>query len=131
LSIKIKRTLTSLLCREHRAMARGSHGDQQLSLFNAHYDERCFLPIRVYDTDRSRPVAVVLRPGKTPSGVEVRAYLLRLTQHIRNRWPKGRAAVHDLAGPAKKTRTICTTATAVLLAGNRTKARLRSWENQR
>jgi hypothetical protein len=73
-------------------MARGSHGDQQLSLFNAHYDERCFLPIRVYDTDRSRPVAVVLRPGKTPSGVEVRAYLLRLTQHIRNRWPKGRAA---------------------------------------
>src|SRR6266542_3010018 len=48
------------------------HGYQQLSLFNAHYDERCFLPIHVYDTERSRPVAVVLRPGKTPSGVEVR-----------------------------------------------------------
>ena len=42
------------------------HGQQQLSLFNAHYDERCFLPIHVYDTDRSRPVAVVLRPGRTP-----------------------------------------------------------------
>ena len=40
------------------------HGHQQLSLFNAHYDERCFLPIHVYDTDRSRPVAVVLRPSK-------------------------------------------------------------------
>src|SRR6266436_3425133 len=26
------------------------HGHQQLSLFNAHYDERCFLPIHVYDT---------------------------------------------------------------------------------
>ncbi|WP_216074327.1 transposase, partial [Acinetobacter baumannii] len=25
------------------------HGHQQLSLFNAHYDERCFLPIHVYD----------------------------------------------------------------------------------
>jgi len=49
------------------------HGHQQLSLFNAHYDERCFLPIHVYDTERSRPVAVVLRPGKTPSGVEVRS----------------------------------------------------------
>ena len=49
------------------------HGHQQLSLFNAHYDERCFLPIHVYDTETSRPVAVVLRPGKTPSGVEVRA----------------------------------------------------------
>jgi hypothetical protein len=23
------------------------HGDHQLALFNAHYDERCFLPIRV------------------------------------------------------------------------------------
>ena len=42
------------------------HGHQQLSLFNAHYDERCFLPIHVYDTATSRPVAIILRPGKTP-----------------------------------------------------------------
>ena len=53
------------------------HGQQQLSLFNAYYDERCFLPIHVYDTDRSRPVAVILRPGKTPSGVEIRGHLRR------------------------------------------------------
>jgi hypothetical protein len=66
------------------------HGYQQLSLFNAHYDERCFLPIHVYDTERSRPVAVVLRPGKTPSGVEVRAHLRRLVRHIRRRWRKTR-----------------------------------------
>jgi hypothetical protein len=48
------------------------HGHQQLWLFNAPYDGRCFLPIHLYDTERSRPVAVVLRPGKTPAGVEVR-----------------------------------------------------------
>ena len=66
------------------------HGHQQLSLFNAHYDERCFLPIHVYDTERSRPVAVVLRPGKTPSGVEVRAHLRRLVRHIRKGWPRTR-----------------------------------------
>src|SRR6202521_4179689 len=66
------------------------HGHQQLSLFNAHYDERCFLPIHVYDTERSRPVAVVLRPGKTPSGVEVRAHLRRLVRHIRHRWTRTR-----------------------------------------
>src|SRR6266516_2241953 len=64
------------------------HGYQQLSLFNAHYDERCFLPIHVYDTERSRPVAVVLRPGKTPSGVEVRSHLRRLVRRIRRRWPE-------------------------------------------
>ena len=49
-----------------------AHGHRQLSLFNAHYDERCFLPIHVYDTERSRPVAVVLRHEQTPGGVEVR-----------------------------------------------------------
>src|SRR5271157_130457 len=26
-----------------------AHGNQQLALFHAHYDERCFLPIHVYD----------------------------------------------------------------------------------
>src|SRR6266403_1682549 len=60
------------------------------TLFDAHYDERCFLPIHVYDTEKSRPVAVVLRPGKTPGGVEVRAHLRRLIRHIRTRWHKTR-----------------------------------------
>jgi hypothetical protein len=48
------------------------HGHQQLSLFNAHYDERCFLPIHIYEGSRGKPVAVILREGKTPAGVEVR-----------------------------------------------------------
>src|ERR1700712_692231 len=47
------------------------HGNQQLSLFHAHYNERCFLPIHVYDTATSRPVAILLRPAKTPSDEEI------------------------------------------------------------
>ena len=43
-----------------------AHGHQQLALFNAHHDERCFMP---------PPVAVLLRPGKTPSGFEVRSHV--------------------------------------------------------
>ncbi|MEM9439849.1 MAG: IS1380 family transposase [Pseudomonadota bacterium] len=66
------------------------HGCQQLSLFNAHYDERCFLPIHIYDTEHSRPVAVILRPGKTPSGVEIRGHLRRLVRRIRRHWPTTR-----------------------------------------
>ena len=27
------------------------HGSQQLSLFHAHYDSRCFLPIHIYEAD--------------------------------------------------------------------------------
>jgi hypothetical protein len=44
------------------------HGHQQLSLFNAHYDERCFLPIHIYEAT----MAMILREGKTPSGEKVR-----------------------------------------------------------
>jgi hypothetical protein len=62
------------------------HGRQQLSLFNAHYDERCFLPIHIYDTETGRPVAVILRPGKTPTGVEVRGHLRRLIRQVRKCW---------------------------------------------
>ena len=57
------------------------------NLFNAHYDERCFLPIHVYDTATGRPVAIILRPGKTPSGKEVRGHLRRIVRCIRAHWP--------------------------------------------
>jgi hypothetical protein len=63
------------------------HGNQQLALFNAHYDERCFLPIDVYDAAKARPVMVVMRPGKTPTGVEVRGHLRRMVRRIRQHWP--------------------------------------------
>jgi hypothetical protein len=63
------------------------HGQQQLSLFNAHYDERCFLPIHVYDADSGHCVAVLLRPGKTPTGEEIRGHLRRLVRRIRRHWP--------------------------------------------
>ena len=69
------------------------HGHQQLSLFNAHYDERCFLPIHIYDTATSRPVAMLLRPGKTPSGIEVRGHLRRLIRRIRQHWPQTRITI--------------------------------------
>src|SRR5271167_3338328 len=64
------------------------HGRQQLSLFNAHYDERCFLPIHIYEGASGKPVAVILRSGKTPSGVEVRTILKHVIARIRRRWPK-------------------------------------------
>ena len=64
------------------------HGHQQLSLFNAHYDERCFLPIHIYEGGTGKPVAVILRGGKTPSGVEVRTILKHVIGRIRGHWPK-------------------------------------------
>jgi hypothetical protein len=69
------------------------HGYQQLALFNAHYNERCFQPIHVYDTATSRPVAMLLRPGKTPSGSEIRNHLRRLVRRIRSHWPDTRLTI--------------------------------------
>jgi hypothetical protein len=69
------------------------HGHQQLSLFNAHYDERCFLPIHIYEGTSGKPVAVILREGKTPAGVEVRTILTHVIRRIRGHWPTVRILV--------------------------------------
>src|SRR5271169_3454576 len=63
------------------------HGGQQLSLWNAYYDSRCFLPIHIYEATTGKPVAIILRPGKTPDGAEVALVLRHVIDHIRARWP--------------------------------------------
>jgi hypothetical protein len=64
------------------------HGSQELALFHAHYGGRCFLPIHVYEAITGKPVAVILRPGKTPDGAEVALVLRHVVRRIRARWPK-------------------------------------------
>ena len=63
------------------------HGGQQLALFNAYYDSRCFQPIHIYEAVTGRPVAIILRPGKTPDGAEVTLVLRHVIGCIRARWP--------------------------------------------
>jgi hypothetical protein len=65
-----------------------AHGSQELALFHAHYGGRCFLPIHVYEAISGKPVAVILRPGKTPDGAEVALVLRHVIGRIRARWPK-------------------------------------------
>ncbi len=67
------------------------HGHQQLSLFNAHYAERCFLPTHVCDA----ATAVILPPGKTPVRRSA-AILRRLSSaSARGRPPKPWSAATD------------------------------------
>jgi hypothetical protein len=63
------------------------HGGQQLALFNAYYDSRCFQPIHIYEAATGKPVAIILRPGKTPDGAEVTLVLRHVIGRIRARWP--------------------------------------------
>lgn len=64
------------------------HGHQQLSFFNAHHDERVFMPIHIYEAATGHCVQTILRTGKTPGGKEVRAHVRRLVRRIRMHWPK-------------------------------------------
>src|SRR3954468_1808355 len=64
------------------------HGHQQLSLFHAHCDGYCFLPIHVYEAITGKPVAAIPRPGKTPDGAEVALVLRHVIAAIRRRWPR-------------------------------------------
>ena len=68
------------------------HGGQQLSLFNAHYDEYGFQPIVVFDGE-GRFITAMLRPAKRPSGKEIKPFLRRLLRA----YPRPLAANGNLA----------------------------------
>ena len=96
--IRMSRGMVDFWCHSHPHPPKGIvldiddtadtvHGHQQMSLFNAHYDERCFLPIHVYDAESGHCVVTILREGKTPNGKEVRAHIRRLVRRIRTHWP--------------------------------------------
>src|SRR4051794_23656940 len=96
--LRMARTMVEFYCGNFRQVPRrivldvddtfdAVHGEQQLRLFNAHYDEYGFQPIVVFDGE-GRPVAAMLRPAKRPSGREARAFLRRLVRAIRGHWPR-------------------------------------------
>tara|TARA_B100000315_G_scaffold206298_1_gene200598 strand:- start:164 stop:1504 length:1341 start_codon:yes stop_codon:yes gene_type:complete len=65
-----------------------AHGDQQLTLFNAHYDEYCFQPIHIFEAATGKPVLSLLRPGKRPSGKEAARIIKHVIRRIRRNWPR-------------------------------------------
>jgi hypothetical protein len=70
-----------------------THGAQQMSLFNAYYDEYCYMPLHIYEGYSGKLICAVLRPGRRPTGKETAAILKRVLKHIRHRWPKVRMVV--------------------------------------
>jgi hypothetical protein len=96
--LRMARAMVGLYCSSFRQVPRriildvddtfdAVHGEQQLRLFNAHYDEYGFQPIVVFDGE-GRPVAAMLRPARRPTGAEARAFLRRLVREIRGHWPR-------------------------------------------
>jgi DDE family transposase len=63
-----------------------AHGGQQLAFWNAHHDERGFAPMHIYHVASGAPVAMILRPARTPKGTEVRTVIKHVTKRLRRHW---------------------------------------------
>jgi len=64
-----------------------THGNQQLSFFNAYHDTYCYMPLHIYEGKSGKLITTILRPGKRPSGKEIVMILKRIVKMIRKAWP--------------------------------------------
>ena len=68
-----------------------THGQQELTFFNGHYDTWCYLPLVATVTFNDEPVqfavAAVLRPGTAPAGLGARGILRSLLRKLRVAFP--------------------------------------------
>jgi len=103
---RLGETLADIVIERHRRRLRGrarritleldptddpTHGAQQLSFFNGHYDTWCYLPvaafIRFNDDAEQHLVAAVLRPGNAPASLGALGLLRRLIERLNNAFP--------------------------------------------
>ena len=74
-----------------------THGAQQLSFFNRHYDSHCYLPMVCFLTFDGEAeqylVAAVLRPGNAPGSAGALGILRRLIERVGDAFPKARIRV--------------------------------------
>jgi hypothetical protein len=74
-----------------------THGAQQLTFFNGHYDSYCYLPmvgtLQFNDETEKYLFTVVLRPGNAPASRGTIGILMRLLVRLRDAFPKTRFRV--------------------------------------
>ena len=74
-----------------------THGEQQLTFFNGHYDSWCYLPLLAFltfdDEVEQYLCAAVLRPGNAPATRGALGVLRRLLARLRVAFPKARFLV--------------------------------------
>ena len=74
-----------------------THGAQQLTFFNGHYDCWCYLPLLAFVTFNDEVeqylCAAILRPGNAPATRGARGTLARLIDLLREAFPKARFLV--------------------------------------
>jgi len=75
-----------------------THGLQQLTFFNAYYDEHVYHPVLVHDAKTGYALAVVLRPGNVGGASEVLTTLSYVVPKVRAAFPKVRLSFRADSG---------------------------------
>ncbi len=79
-----------------------THGAQQLSFFNGHYDSWCYLPLLGFISFDDEPeqylCTAILRPGNAPDRLAAIAVLKRLIKRLRKAFPRARILIRLDAG---------------------------------
>jgi Transposase DDE domain group 1 len=74
-----------------------THGTQQLTFFNTHYDTWCYLPVMGFvsfnDEKEQYLLTAVLRPGNAPASAGATGILWRILQRVWAGFPKARVRV--------------------------------------
>ena len=74
-----------------------THGQQELTFFNGHYDSWCYLPLLAFltfnDDVEQYLCAAILRPGNAPATRGARGTLIRLLDMLRVAFPRARFLV--------------------------------------
>jgi hypothetical protein len=74
-----------------------THGAQQLTFFNGHYNTWCYLPVAGFVTFNGEPeqylLCYVLRPGNAPAKQGAIGILDRMIERLRSAFPKARILV--------------------------------------
>ena len=64
-----------------------TYGSQQLTLFNAYYDEYCYMPMLLFDGLTGKLMLPLLRPGRRNKSLSVARIIQRVVEYLHEHWP--------------------------------------------
>jgi len=64
-----------------------TYGAQQLTLFNAYYNEYCYMPLLLFDGLTGKLMLPLLRPGRRNKSLGVARIMQRVVEYLHGHWP--------------------------------------------
>ena len=64
-----------------------TYGAQQLTLFNAYYNEYCYMPMLLFDGLTGKLMLPLLRPGRRNKSLSVARIMQRVVEYLHEHWP--------------------------------------------